>query len=339
MRPTYTALPGMLLLSGCFYLPSDAQCTISSSCGYNVSLYVKTINVVPSSMSCPYGYNYNISFAYTITVDGSNNCYNGDVGFQPQIFCNSGQNNGYYTINVAAPTVGAPPAVSKSSGTLTTSTNPYNSNTDCATSTPASLGCTSMQVTIYGPGLPTTTYPCNFSVLPIELKYFTASLGTNEVLLKWTTASEKNNAFFSVERSTDGGSWTQTDLVKGGGTRLVTTDYESRDKGFARSTNYYRLKQTDLDGSFNYSYIVAVDATQMPEKIRYYPNPAGNSLTVETGSTTRKEVYLYTSLDEPVAAFEMEQQTQLDLSLLPAGVYILKLKEETKEQYMKLIKN
>jgi hypothetical protein len=137
-----------------------AQCTIpSSSCGgYTVQVTITPTSIVPSSMSCGPGYNYNVTFNYSITVSGANTCYNGNIGIQPQIFCNS-QNNGYYTINVPAPTVGTP-STNTYTGTLTTTTNPWRPVSDCASATPASLNCNSIDLTIFGPGISTTTVNC-----------------------------------------------------------------------------------------------------------------------------------------------------------------------------------
>ena len=128
---------------------ASAQCTISSSgCGgYTVQVSITPTTIVTSSATCPFGYNYNVTFNYSITVSGSNTCWNGNIGIQPQIFCNS-QNNGYYTINVPAPTVGVP-STNTYTGTLTTTTNPYNSNTDCTSATPLSLNCNSTNITIF----------------------------------------------------------------------------------------------------------------------------------------------------------------------------------------------
>jgi len=140
---------------------SQSQCLVSSSgCGgYTVQVSITPTSIVPSSLTCPFGYNYNVTFNYSITVSGANNCFNGNIGVQPQIFCNS-QNNGYYTILVPAPTVGTP-STNTYTGTLTTTTNPYNSATDCGSSTVSSLNCNSIDITIYGPGINATTINCN----------------------------------------------------------------------------------------------------------------------------------------------------------------------------------
>ena len=154
------------LLMGQYF--ASAQCTISSSgCGgYTVQVSITPTTIVTSSATCPFGYNYNVTFNYSITVSGSNTCWNGNIGIQPQIFCNS-QNNGYYTINVPAPTVGVP-STNTYTGTLTTTTNPYNSNTDCASATPLSLNCNSTNITIYGPGISTTTVSCSTPINTIS---------------------------------------------------------------------------------------------------------------------------------------------------------------------------
>jgi hypothetical protein len=142
------------------YALGFAQCTIpSSGCGgYTVQVTITPTAIVPSSMTCPFGFNYNVTFDYSITVSGANTCFNGNIGIQPQIFCNS-QNNGYFTINVPAPLVGTP-STNTYTGTLTTTTNPFSGGTNCATANPLNMNCNSIDVTIFGPGISTTTVSC-----------------------------------------------------------------------------------------------------------------------------------------------------------------------------------
>lgn len=95
--------------------------------------------------------------------------------------------------------------------------------------------------------------------LPIELISFEAKLNTNnQVDIFWATASEQNNDFFTIERSTDGLNWEIVTTVAGAGNSINRIDYHAYDARPVSGISYYRLKQTDFDGAFEYSYIVSV---------------------------------------------------------------------------------
>ena len=131
----------VIIISLVFNLNSFAQCSISSTCGYDVLTTITPTSIVPSTLTCPFGYNYNVTFNYSITITGINTCFNGNIGIQPKIFCNAGQSNGYFTINITAPAVGSSSSSTTYNGTLTTSTNQYRNLSDCNTATPNSLNC------------------------------------------------------------------------------------------------------------------------------------------------------------------------------------------------------
>ncbi|HRG07082.1 MAG TPA: hypothetical protein PLJ08_00780, partial [Cyclobacteriaceae bacterium] len=81
--------------------------------------------------------------------------------------------------------------------------------------------------------------------LPVELLSFTATAENEKVNLKWVTASELNNDFFTVQHSTDGVEFTSLGNVNGQGTKQSATTYNFVDDSPMAGINYYRLKQTD----------------------------------------------------------------------------------------------
>jgi len=115
--------------------------------------------------------------------------------------------------------------------------------------------------------------------LPVELSSFRASQENERVVLKWTTASEKNNAGFEVQRRSEnrGASnedWQVLGFVRGKGTTSEANSYSFADRT-AIGRVQYRLKQVDFDGAFEYSPLLEVDAG-MPkifELSQNYPNP------------------------------------------------------------------
>jgi len=100
----------------------------------------------------------------------------------------------------------------------------------------------------------------NLNVLPIELIHFTAkNVNNREVLLEWSTASETNNDFFTLERTLDGENFEIIGTVDGAGNSTSTLNYNFVDDDPYSGISYYRLKQTDFDGSFEYSELRAVE--------------------------------------------------------------------------------
>ena len=104
--------------------------------------------------------------------------------------------------------------------------------------------------------------------LPIELLSFDAKRYQGNVKVNWKTASEINNDFFTIERSIDGENFDRISEVDGAGNSTHIISYFMIDTDYKNGINYYRLKQTDYNGSETLSEIVAVDMTKMQgEKI------------------------------------------------------------------------
>lgn len=334
-KPTLKSL--ILLPFFLISLKSNSQCTRVSTCGYTVVVNVEALSIIASSTSCPFGYNYNVRFRYSITASGTNTCSSGTLGVQPQIFCNSRQNNGYYTINTVIPNG----AVSvTNSGTLTTTTNPYRSATDCATATPTSLGCNAMQVTMFGPGISTITFTCNFSILPIELADFYAYQLDNAIKFNWTTLSEKNNDFFTLEKSQDAETWTIVKNLKGAGNSSQKISYHTFDENYTTGTHYYRLKQTDYDGTHKYSDIIWVDLEDKGQTlvVNLFPNPFNNELHIETNSEHKKNIRLTSSSGQVILNNSFHEKISLELSRFPYGIYFLEVTDGNHQNHQKIFK-
>jgi len=110
--------------------------------------------------------------------------------------------------------------------------------------------------------------------LPIELVNFSAEQIGSSVLVKWETATETNNDYFTVERSTDGHHF-KIIVVAGAGNSSVLMEYNVFDEDPVAGISYYRLKQTDFDGQFKYSRTVSVqfNGNKDLDIISISPNP------------------------------------------------------------------
>ncbi|MEL6556971.1 MAG: T9SS type A sorting domain-containing protein [Bacteroidota bacterium] len=201
-------------------------------------------------------------------------------------------------------------------------------------------------------GLSTTDFPINsthyFTVvsvdagttLPIELVDFTARPITNEyVQLNWQTASETNNSFFTIERSRNGENWQEVNKIDGAGNSSSILSYSDIDHTPFDGVSYYRLKQTDYDGQFEYSHIRSVNISQVANsQIKVYPNPAKNQIIVIGSFDELSGFALYNSTGQNVTSLvnqllTNETQLVIDISKLNVGMYYIKTRTITNKVY------
>lgn len=164
--------------------------------------------------------------------------------------------------------------------------------------------------------------------LPVEYMYFEAVEKDGKPLLRWATASEVNNSHFEVQRSTDGERWEPLGKVNGFGTAYIVNEYRFADDQPRTGTNYYRLKQVDYDGAFEYSPVVSFE---VEKTLTVYPNPSSDFVIVE-GEGKPQEVILYSGIGQVikiVSGYEYGQKISLS-GLLP-GLYILSVDKNYKQ--------
>lgn len=164
-----------------------------------------------------------------------------------------------------------------------------------------------IQITIYYSG-----------VLPVELLYFNADCASDkEVNIKWATASQSNNDYFTVERSLDGINFEGINSVKGAGSNTQTLHYSVMDLKFFSGINYYRLKQTDFNGDHQYSNMKEVSCLLNKDEFISYPNPASEQITFKGSG----KVYVYNMLGENIYTSDVDKEMEIDLSKYPKGTY------------------
>ena len=163
--------------------------------------------------------------------------------------------------------------------------------------------------------------------LPIELISFAASVVDKSVNTQWSTASETNNDYFNLERSSNGIDFEVVGFVKGSGNSTIQRDYFYNDRYPLKGISYYRLKQTDYDGQFTYSDIVPVKVSS--KGIWVFPNPANGKLFLIANQFEREKmkVELLDISGRVVLSNEYEQSDEspieIDISDLGKGVYCL----------------
>jgi hypothetical protein len=171
----------------------------------------------------------------------------------------------------------------------------------------------------YTPGTP----------LDVSLTSFEAKVNNRDVLLSWETASEQQNDYFTLERSLDAENWEQIAQIKGAGTTVETTKYHFTDENVPGKMAYYRLSQTDFDGSKSDYTVRAVKLeTDMPEnKLIVGPNPTADFAHILASPDEIGDVFITTLTGQtvPVTSTVTNSGVVLDLRELQRGIYVVRM--------------
>ena len=167
------------------------------------------------------------------------------------------------------------------------------------------------------------------TLLPIELLSFTADCNGKSVELAWTTASERNNDYFSLERSSDAINFKEIARIAGAGNSIEQLDYTYTDYSANGGETYYRLVQVDYDGTRSVSEIVVAicDDTYGEPDVQVFPNPFHDNVTVhmdnfadETASIEVYDMLGRAVLTDTVSA-GTDNEVTLNFGTLSAGTY------------------
>jgi hypothetical protein len=177
------------------------------------------------------------------------------------------------------------------------------------------------------------TFISTNSILPVIFSSFTGECdNAGRIALNWTTASENNNEYFTIQESTNGDDWANIGTVNAVGNSAVPEDYSYAAQPGNGSSSYFRIQQTDLNGNFTYSTVIGVNSCTMTltAAASVYPNPiTGSSLTgritLEANETYTIEVVNIAG--RVIARSQIAQpEFRVDLpTTLPAGVYYARI--------------
>lgn len=251
-------------------MPAQAQVVVNSSTGYAVSINVVPVQVIPDRSPCPNGYNYNLRLRYQVTFSGNNIPAGGLWTLDGNIGCGSQQ-------------VYFDPPNNAGNGQLVTTYNPWRGIADCNSATVQSINCNTGSIHIHGPGISerTVSFAINYTALPITIASFTATAGNGRVALKWSTATEIDNDYFTIERSANGSTWTNIGTVDGAGNSSTLLNYQFIDHQPLTGTSFYRIKQTDFDGHYSYSETRQIQDAAAPGTISIAPVPnSGRNISI-----------------------------------------------------------
>lgn len=163
------------------------------------------------------------------------------------------------------------------------------------------------------------------STLPIKLIDFYGENKSGVNYVRWQTATEHNNKLFVVERSNDGINFIRAGEVEGKGNSLVFNSYEFADKEACFGINYYRLKQIDSDGAFEYFKTIVIDNPKAGDALIIYPNPSPDGLfSIAAAQTIQPGVYIYSSDMKLVKQLQVSSSEEnISLEELADGIYYL----------------
>jgi photosystem II stability/assembly factor-like uncharacterized protein len=183
--------------------------------------------------------------------------------------------------------------------------------------------------------------------IPVELNSFAAIVSDGKVKLSWITSTELNNSGFELQRKTENASWDKLAFIPGQGTTTETQIYSHVDDSPNPGINYYRLKQIDYDGSFEYSGIIEADVS-LPLRFaleQNYPNPFNPNTVIKyqipkDGKVTLK---VYDILGNEVVVLVNKKQSagdyevKFDAAGLSSGIYFYQLNSGEVTQTKKMI--
>lgn len=175
------------------------------------------------------------------------------------------------------------------------------------------------------------------NVLPIELSHFSLEPLDHKVKTHWQTISEKDNDYFTLERSSNGLDWEIIHTVDGAGTSQEVIDYSFVDDRPLHGASYYRLSQTDFNGQREYFGVRFLNKefkiNNDYNTLIAYPNPAKNQITLIGSEDELGEISIYSSIGKNITSEALitrtNTQVEIDLSKVKGELILLKAGERS----------
>jgi hypothetical protein len=174
--------------------------------------------------------------------------------------------------------------------------------------------------------------------LPIELINFTASCKNNKTEINWSTITETNNDYFTLEKSFDGSNYFEIALIDGAGNSTQINNYSYSDEAL-NATAYYRLKQTDFNATINLFGPISNNCNSKTHEIMLLPNPNHGFFMVK-GLQNNQQIIITDVLGKTIFKSEvMQENMEIQLPDLASGVYNFQVIDEQQLISKKLIIN
>jgi parallel beta-helix repeat protein len=165
----------------------------------------------------------------------------------------------------------------------------------------------------------------NQTPLPVTFVHLKAYKLEEAVKIDWITASEINNSHFEVQKSADGHFFKSIGTVKTMGNKLTLSSYTFVDNTPNKGVNYYRIRQVDVDGKSELTFIVSVDMVNNTT-LQVFPNPTKGNLTL-IGAAKGEYSIMDFSNRKILVGNVLDKQMDIDVSYLPPSIYFLRTKE------------
>jgi hypothetical protein len=330
------------------------QITSGPSAGYSYAVFTFNYNITGTSVH----YALDTLKLTALDIDGNSNLYEFD-----QISAGTGATANYATLNPNISITQVSPGtffgididgINQTGVDTTALGNMFTVTNTNVSSFTAKLGISTTSAqqslrlfSLYTKGF---VYPTG-QTLPVVMESFTATLNNNlqKAALKWSTASETNLNYFSVERSTDGIHFSQVGMVFALGNTTVKTDYAFTDNvtGIQASVVYYRLNIVDADGKSHYSDVRMIKLSGKTDNviaISAYPNPVVNNINVTIPANWQNQKVLYEIFSaNGNRAFqkqvtESSQTESLNMTTMAPGMYVVKVSCNAQVSVQKIIK-
>ena len=239
-------------------------------------------------------------------------------------------------------------------GNTTTMYNSYNAPTwnTLLDGNPITLYRSGMQYTLFNSSMHDIWSEVSYSIgrvifrygvlpLPVELGSFEGYSQGRENVLEWTTVTEQNADYFSIQKKGANGEFYEIGTVQAAGESQTEIDYTFIDQFPTDGVNYYRLEQFDFDGSAEYSHVIAID-NDASLLLNVFPNPADKELYLsfkEPLNGDAQPVVIRDAVGKIVLSEDVyEQVNKLDISGLPNGVYMIETIINDKVMMNKFVK-
>jgi len=177
--------------------------------------------------------------------------------------------------------------------------------------------------------------------MPVEFLNVNAASDNDHIDVSWKTASETNNDFFTIERSTDGTSFEALSTLNGAGNSNTTLEYSFKDVDPINGVSFYRIKQTDFDGRFDYSEIKVVRFAPEETGFSVFPNPVktGESIQfVPLNSNDNYTVAVYSLSGQKFSEYTANGSSSVTIDeSIPKGVYYVIISDDTEKHIEKIV--
>lgn len=169
-------------------------------------------------------------------------------------------------------------------------------------------------------------------ILPVQYLYFNGKKADDFVELNWATAIEKDASHFEIERSVDGVNFEKIGSVSASGNSNRVIEYSFIDTHPVSGDAYYRLKQVDFNGQFEYSKIININSAKIVEEVQVIPNPNNGTFNVVVTGAPKEtyEISVLNSLGQEIHSTKGKSESAyitqaVNIQNLPSGVYYVRV--------------